>query len=144
MERITEEFRRFKVKSEIIRKQKEAETQQMIMKNTHLAASMSSAEGSSSMNIRNNLERAILNGAGADGGGGGGEVMEELLLIREQLNDKEKSWKDSYEKVVKENEVMRNRGDDSLMATQWRDRYNALLKEKDEIAEKCRVLSRGT
>ena len=142
LERITEEFRRFKVKSEIIRRQKEAETQQMIMKNTNLAASISSAEGSSSMNMRSNLDRAILNSAGPDGTGG--EVVQELLLLREQLNEKERSWKESYEKVVRENEVMKNRGDDSLMAAQWRDRYNALLMEKEEIAEKCRVLSRGT
>ena len=43
----------------------------------------------------------------------------------------EDNWKSQYEKVVKENEALHNRGGDTLMAAQWRGRYDDLLREKE-------------
>ena len=41
--------------------------------------------------------------------------------------------------AVKENELLRNRGNETLLATQWRERFETCVKERDEMHEKLKV-----
>jgi hypothetical protein len=114
---IVEEFRRFKLRTDIARKQKDAEARQALLRST-VAPGTGTPSSSSS-------------GNGSSKGDAGGDD--------EGNSDK---WRSAYEKVVRENEQLRNRGGDTLLASQWRDRYDALLRERDDLADKLRVLSK--
>ena len=65
--------------------------------------------------------------------------QDEINRLQSFLNEQELKWKTAYEKVVKENEILRNRGTEALLATQWRERYETCLKERDELSEKLKV-----
>jgi hypothetical protein len=138
VQKILEEFRRYKVKSEIKVKQKEAETRQLILKNTNIAASLTNAENNSASSLHSNIDRAIMN-AGDKSSGNDKALME----LKRHVSQAESRWKESLQKVVEENEQLRNRGDDSLMAAQWKDRYDAMVKEKNELVEKLNILGRN-
>lgn len=115
---IVEEFRRFKLRTDIARKQKDAEARQALLRSTSAPGTGTPSSSSSS-------------GNGNSKGDAGGD--------EESNSDK---WRSAYEKVVRENEQLRNRGGDTLLASQWRDRYDALLRERDDVADKLRVLSK--
>jgi hypothetical protein len=60
------------------------------------------------------------------------------------LGDQDVKWRQAYEKVVKENEILRARGGEAILATQWRERYENSQREKDELAEKLKIYSKAT
>lgn len=138
IQKILEEFRRYKVKSEIKVKQKEAETRQLILKNTNIAASLTNAENNSASSLHSNIDRAIMSVGDKSGGN-----CDALMELKKHVSQAELRWKESLQKVVEENEQLRNRGDDSLMAAQWKDRYDAMVKEKNELMEKLNILGRN-
>ena len=115
VDRIVEEFRRFKVKFEIARKQKDVESKHNFSRG---ATPMSPS-----------LERTLNDLTS------GTDDLDEI----QRLQALSAKWKSAYEKVVKENELLRNRGSESLLATQWRERYESSLKDRDEINEKLKV-----
>ena len=43
--------------------------------------------------------------------------------MKAQLSEQETKWRKAYEKVVKENELLRTRGGETVLAVQWRERY---------------------
>jgi hypothetical protein len=43
--------------------------------------------------------------------------------LKAQLSEQETKWRKAYEKVVKENELLRTRGGETVLAVQWRERY---------------------
>ena len=53
--------------------------------------------------------------------------MSELLRIKVQLSDQEAKWRKAYETVVRENELLRTRGGEALLAAQWRERYEVCV-----------------
>lgn len=117
VDRIVEEFRRFKVRAEIARKQKDAEAKQ------------------AALIVGNGLGPCI-------------EEYEKVKVktdkeTRDNNNDNEyKSIRLAYEKVVKENEHLKTRGGDAMLASQWREKYETLMKEKDEVEDKLKIYTK--
>jgi hypothetical protein len=72
------------------------------------------------------------------GNGGVGNINDELNRLRTAQAEQEARWKQSYDTILRENEVLRSKGGESLLATQWRGRYEACMREKEELAEKLR------
>ena len=109
------------MKFEIARKQRDVENKQTPL-NRSGATPMSPS-----------MERALneMNGITDD--------SEEIQRLQVMLSEQDAKWKSAYEKVVKENELLRNRGSETLLATQWRERYESCMKERDEINEKLKV-----
>ena len=81
------------------------------------------------------MERAM----GETGNGHEDIDREEVQRLQNLMSEQELKWKTAYEKVVKENELLRNRGNESLLATQWRERCETAIKERDEANEKLKV-----
>lgn len=52
----------------------------------------------------------------------------EFQRLRLQLGEQETKWRKAYENIVKENELLRTRGGEAILALQWRERYE--VKEK--------------
>ena len=107
VDRIVEEFRRFKVKFEIARKQKDVE-------NKHNALSRGTP-----------MTPTATDRSTADMNGHHDHDSEDIAKLQNTLAEQDAKWKTAYEKVVKENELLRNRGNENLLATQWRERCEA-------------------
>ena len=43
--------------------------------------------------------------------------------MKASLAEQEAKWRKAFEKVVKENELLRTRGGEAMLAAQWRERY---------------------
>eukprot|EP01035_Chromulina_nebulosa_P017343 gene17343-22889_t len=113
VDKIIEEFRRFKVRSEISRKQKDSGNKLSLT-----SSPISSSSAISELDISN---------------------IEDINKLRLQYQEQELKWKSAFEKVVRENEQLRTRGNDIQIAIQLRERYEQCLKEKNELEEKIKV-----
>jgi len=145
VERIVEEFRRFKVRTEIQRKQKDAEARQAVINTTSGSAAAAAAAVA--------IDRTA--GSSSSGSGGfqyssNGELLgpaasvqvDELTRLKDTNKEQEAQWRASYERVQRENEVLRGKGGEALVATQWRGRYEACMREKEDLAEKLYSLTK--
>jgi hypothetical protein len=139
------------VRTEIAKKQKDAEARQAVLNGTSTASSASSGSTAAAVytgGLSGHLERALTLGSiehGANGGdAGASSPQDEVSRLRATLAEQEVKWKKLYETVAKENEILRSKGGESLLATQWRGRYEACMKEKEELAEKLELQTSWT
>ena len=63
------------------------------------------------------IERSMM-----DANGHNDHDSEEISKLQNLLSEQDAKWQTAYEKVVKENELLRNRGNENVLATQWRER----------------------
>jgi len=149
VERIVEEFRRYKVRAEIARKQKAAEH-----KLAHSTPSKMTVGGGTERSAADSLGTAMSEGtegymggvsAGGAGGARGGsasstEAMDEhkreVSRLRNQMSEQDERWRAEYEKVVRENELLKSGGGEAMLAQQWRERFEGCQAEKEVLAEK--------
>ena len=134
VERVVEEFRRYKVRTEIARKNKDAETKLATAQRTQQAGVTTSSSSSTGNTLPSLMEKSL-----TDGTMGDGTNTDELHRLKAQLTEQESKWRQAYEKVVKENELLRTRGGEAMLATQWRERYEACQREKDDLVEKLKL-----
>ena len=139
IERIVEEFRRYKVRTEIARKQKDAETRQSIINGTSISPILSPS--SFKENNQDNTGSSMSNGVN-------GAISTDIVFLNEEIqrmktasSEQESLWRLSYDKVLKENEVLRTKGGETLLAMQWRNRYETCLKEKEDLVEKLKAFN---
>ena len=143
VDQIVEEFRRYKLRSDIARKQKDAEARQALLRTSSPAGGIvgiggiGGGGGSSGRSTRSTPATTDSGDDAAAAVAAAGAGEEPALLY-----DTEAKWRSAYEKAVRENEQLRNRGGDMLLATQWRERYDALVVERDDLLDKLRVYSR--
>jgi hypothetical protein len=64
-----------------------------------------------------------------------------IQQLQNKLNEQETKFKLLYDNIIKENEILKNRGNESLLASQWRERYETCLREKEDIYEKLKIFS---
>jgi hypothetical protein len=55
-----------------------------------------------------------------------------LTALRAEMAEHEARWKESYDLLLTENEKLKSSGAEALLAAQWRHRYEACLKEKED------------
>jgi hypothetical protein len=114
--RITEEFRRFRVKAELSRKQAEAQIRELQSTNFRSAAQR--------IEVRPHQES---------------EHVRSLTAQLERANAELSSqarWKDACEALAAENRALKSAGSEALLAAQWRQRYEACLQEKKALEER--------
>jgi GRIP domain len=128
---VTEEFRRFRVRSELARKQ--ADAQIRALQSSHVQSAARQIEGN---DHQQELEQARPTTV-AGGGGGGGHQLEQQM--RAELAAQEAHWKEAYETLLAENNALKSTGSEALLASQWRQRYEHCLQEKEAL--KSRLMS---
>mmetsp|Transcript_7766 Transcript_7766/g.11821 ORF Transcript_7766/g.11821 Transcript_7766/m.11821 type:complete len:545 (+) Transcript_7766:141-1775(+) len=118
---ITEEFRRFRVRTEIQRKQSESTIREL---QSNLAATATKRiEG---QGVEKELHQA--------------KIDHDLLeRMKSQMEDQEEKWKSAYTIVVNENKALKSSGSEALLAAQWRQRYETLLNEKEDLETKLEM-----
>ncbi|KAL7578707.1 hypothetical protein ACA910_015946 [Epithemia clementina (nom. ined.)] len=165
---ITEEFRRFRVKSELARKQADTHIRDLQMAQKQSAAQRIIDSSSSSSGGGGDR-------AGGGGGGGGNGVnrhhshhhqqqqhrsangshsppstssssssrlvdVSQLEKLRAELTSQEQYWKDAYNTLLAENNVLKSSGSEALLASQWRQRYESSQQEKETLQLKLEQL----
>ena len=111
---ISEEFRRFRVRAEVAKKQADA-TVRALHSNSVQTTRMR-IEG---QDIESELAQAKTDHA-------------RLTALRAEMAEQESRWKESYDLLLAENEKLKSSGAEALLAAQWRHRYEACLKEKED------------
>ena len=159
---VTEDFRRFRVKSELTRKQADAQIRDLQNAQKQSAAQRI-INGGSTLSSSSN---ANLNGSGAISNGGhyqpqqsmngrtttnsGGRSSlpstsassavssiqldaSQVEKMRAELTLQENYWKEAYDTLLAENTALKSSGSEALLASQWRQRYEQSQKEKEEL-----------
>jgi hypothetical protein len=117
---ITEEYRRFRVKSEMTRKQMDAQIRELQSSQMESAKRQIEARGHTEKELESTRRTENT----------------ELKRMRAEAARQEDQWKEAYDILLKENEALKMPGSDALLASQWRQRYEACAKERDEAVNK--------
>jgi chromosome segregation ATPase len=124
----TEEFRRFRVRSELARKQLDAQIRDL--QNNHVQSATRRIEGntvSQSNGILDTMPSHHQNDRSS------------VQHLKAELAAQEAHWKDAYEALASENEALKSVGSEALLAAQWRQRYEHVLKEKEDLQSKLQT-----
>jgi len=124
--KVQDEFRKYKIKAEIARKQKEAEAKQA------LGASL--AEKSRRI-IGLDMEGELKRGQAA---------LAQVSQLRQELAQQELMWRKAYDTLVRENEKLKTVSGESTIAAQWRQRYEVCVKEKEDLLQKLEGANGGS
>lgn len=119
---ITEEFRRFRVRAEVARKQADATVRAIHTNNVQ--TTRAKIEG---QDLENELQQARTDHA-------------QLAALQRGMAEQEAHWKDAYDTLLAENTALKSSGADALLAAQWRQRYEACLSEKEEQESNLKMI----
>ena len=111
---VTEEFRRFRVRAEVARKQADATVRALQSNNVQSAQRHIEGE-----DLASELEQARSD-------------HENLQALRIEFAEQEAQWKEAYDVLLHENTALKSSGSEALLAAQWRQRYENCLSEKDK------------
>ncbi len=121
--KITEDFRRFRVKSEMARKQADAQIRDLQSNNVESAKRRIEGQESSSEKDSDTTR----------------SENSRLERMRLEMTRQEAQWKEAYDVLVAENNALKSSGSEAMLASQWRQRYETCLKEKEETEKKLKV-----
>ena len=112
---VTEEFRRYRVRAEVARKQADATVK--ALHHNQIKTTQERIEGQ-------DLETEILQAR-----------TDHALLenLRAEMSEQEAHWKQAYDTLLAENSALKSSGAEALLAAQWRQRYEVILKEKETL-----------
>lgn len=114
MAHVTEEFRRFRVRSEVARKQVDATVRALQSNNVQTAKRRIEGE-----DLASELAQARSD-------------HEQLRALRAETAEQEAQWKEAYDTLLAENNALKSTGSEALLAAQWRQRFETCLLEKEK------------
>lgn len=114
---VTEEFRRFRVRAELARKQADAQIRELQSKKFQSAAAR--IEG---QDMQSELDKAR-------------SASSQVERLKAELAAQEAQWRDAYDRLLAENNALKSSGSEALLASQWRQRYEGIVKEKEELEQ---------
>lgn len=118
---ITEDFRRFRVKSEMARKQADAQIRDL--QSTNVESAKRRIEG---REVEKELEQARTEHS-------------RLERLRAEMSRQEAQWKEAYDSLLAENTALKSSGSEAMLASQWRQRYETCLTEKEEVENQLKA-----
>jgi len=124
VDQITEEFRRFRVRSEVARKQADATVRAIHSNN--VVTTRAKIHG---QDLENELQQARTNHA-------------QLASLQRELAEQDAHWKGAYDNLLSENTALKSSGAEALLAAQWRQRYEACQREKENFQTNFQMMQR--
>jgi hypothetical protein len=121
---ITEEFRRYRVRSEVLRKQSDATLR--AMQGAYVTKTQQRIEG---QDLAKDLAQTKAEHA-------------QLVQLRKELKQQDTQWKDAYDTLLEENKALKGSGAEALLASQWRHRYEQSEKEKGSLGNKLETMEK--
>mmetsp|Transcript_17989 Transcript_17989/g.48946 ORF Transcript_17989/g.48946 Transcript_17989/m.48946 type:complete len:463 (-) Transcript_17989:37-1425(-) len=144
---VTEEFRRFRVKSELARKQADAHIRDL-QKSQKQSAVARLAEEVSGGPSSTNGSAAIPQESQRQNGGSTALLMQneqhfrQMEQLRAELVSQEAYWKEAYDTLLSENNALKSAGSEALLASQWRQRYEQSQQEKENLQSQLQDLKK--
>lgn len=120
---VTEEFRRFRVRSEVARKQADATVR--ALQSSNVQKTRRRIEG---QDVDAELAQARTD-------------HRQVATLRAEMAEQEARWEEAYGALRAENDALRSSGAEALLAAQWRQRYEACLREKESLESKLEIAS---
>jgi len=143
---VTEEFRRFRVRAQVQKKQAEGLIRDLQSSNVQTAKRRIEGEdlvrGVSVFSriialvylslccIRSSQEKE-LEQARTD--------HAQLELLKTEMAAQEAQWKEAYDVLMTENNSLKSSGSEALLAAQWRQRYETCLAEKEDLTTRLQM-----
>jgi len=118
---VTEEFRRFRVRAEVARKQADAQIRDL--QSNKVQSAKRRIEG---QDFETELEQARTE-------------HEQLERLRVEMAAQEAQWKEAYDLLMAENNSLKSSGSEAMLASQWRHRYEACLAEKEDLESRLKM-----
>lgn len=118
VDRVQEEFRRYRVRSEITRKQKDAEIRKM---SANVVARQ--AEQISETDLSGELQSAR-------------SQIRRLTKQQQETEEREEDWRRKFEKLMKDYEKLSGTMGETVLATEWRERYEQAVREREDAEKK--------
>ncbi|CEG38825.1 GRIP [Plasmopara halstedii] len=128
IDRVQEEFRRYRVRSEIARKQKDAEIRKM---NANVMAKQT--EQIAEIDILGELQLSKAQ-------------IRRLAKAQAEAEERESEWRRKFEKLMKDYEKLSGTMGETALAMEWRERYEHTVREKQELEkrmEELKLMSSG-
>ncbi|DAZ97199.1 TPA: hypothetical protein N0F65_003830, partial [Lagenidium giganteum] len=118
IDRVQEEFRRYRVRAEITRKQKDAELRKM-----SFSAMTRQAEQISETDLTAELQSARAQ-------------IRRLTKDQAEAEERESEWRRKFEKLMKDYEKISGTMGETILAMEWRERYEQAVREKEDLEAK--------
>ncbi|KAG7397493.1 hypothetical protein PHYBOEH_000645 [Phytophthora boehmeriae] len=128
IDRVQEEFRRYRVRSEITRKQKDAEIRKM---SANVMAKQT--EQISETDLSGELQSSKAQ-------------IRRLTKAQTEAEERESEWRRKFEKLMKDYEKLSGTMGETVLAMEWRERYEQSVREKQELEknmEELKLMSSG-
>ncbi|ETK78323.1 hypothetical protein, variant 7 [Phytophthora nicotianae P10297] len=122
IDRVQEEFRRYRVRSEITRKQKDAEIRKMSMN-----VMAKQTEQISETDLSGELQSSKAQ-------------IRRLTKAQAEAEERESDWRRKFEKLMKDYEKLSGTMGETILAMEWRERYEQSVREKQELEKKMEEL----
>ncbi|KAG1693240.1 hypothetical protein DVH05_023706 [Phytophthora capsici] len=122
IDRVQEEFRRYRVRSEITRKQKDAEIRKM---SANVMAKQT--EQISETDLSGELQTSKAQ-------------IRRLTKAQMEAEERESDWRRKFEKLMKDYEKLSGTMGETVLAMEWRERYEQSVREKHELEKKVEEL----
>ncbi|TMW69323.1 hypothetical protein Poli38472_001479 [Pythium oligandrum] len=122
IDRVQEEFRRYRVRAEITRKQKDAEIRKMSAN-----AVARQAEQISETDLSGELQSARAQ-------------IRRLSKQQAETEEREAEWRRKFEKLMKDYEKLSGTMGETVLATEWRERYEQAVREREDTERKMEEL----
>ena len=132
--KVNDEFRRFRVKAELARKQSESLIRELQASLTQKVAQQIQNGNEDSLGhtfISSDMTEAEQVRA----------LTNQLDRVKRDVTAQESKWKQSYEALVAENNALKSSGSQVSLVDQWRKRYEQCLKEKDDLEKRIKFSS---
>ena len=128
-----EEFRRYRVRSEVARKELEGRLRRFERKELE----------SKGDDIESLFPSSAGGGASSSSGGGkNGPTREDMDRLSADLAEQDRQWREAYDAILKELDALKSAGAASTAATQWRTRYETAIRERDDANAKLQMAER--
>ena len=148
---VTEEFRRFRVKAELHRKQadqhihqltqqKKVYEMQSLQQHEPPSSSTTTSSSSSSSRPQNNHSHSASQTLPSQSPQSSSQSSAQVQQLRHQLQSQEAYWKAEYDTLLQENNALKAAGSEALLASQWRQRYETVVTEKEHLTKQLQIL----
>lgn len=124
---VTEEFRRYRVRAEVSRKQADAALKAARITNVDHAQKRI-VKNHNDNNTRDNSQH---------------EDDDTIKRLKSALLEQDLRWKEAYDVIEQENRLLKEGGPkaEATLASQWRRRFEECLKEKDDLTAKMEMMT---
>lgn len=136
---ITEDFRRYRVRAEVQRKQADATIKALQGATLHTV--QQKIEGWHHQQQQGSISKIMASDTTANTSSTATtHSTTNMIQWKKELKEQEAQWREAYDALLQENNILKSAGGEALLASQWRHRFEAAERDKQEYAIKVEAM----